>query len=91
MEVVIHESDEVRRHTQKQLREQALRLLEKRVRRRLRDGRLVLHKSRGERNTTLFGRYWVCDSLGVMPILRHVELPALARRLHVYFADLDIQ
>jgi hypothetical protein len=26
-----------------------------------------------------------------MPILRHVELPALARRLHVWFADLDIE
>jgi hypothetical protein len=91
MDVVIQESDEVRRHAQKQLREQALRLLEKRVRRRLHEGRLVLHKSRGERNTALFGRYWVRDSMGVMPILRHVELPALARRLHVWFGDLGIE
>jgi hypothetical protein len=91
MNVAIPESDEVRRHIKKQLREQALRLLEKRVRRALKYGRLVLHKSRGERNTDLFGRYWVCDSMGVMPILRHVELPALARRLHVWFADLDIE
>ena len=91
MNAAIPESDEVRRHTKKQLREQALRLLEKRVRRALKYGRLVLHKARGEREKDLLGRYWVCDSMGVMPILRHVELPALARRLHVYFADLDIQ
>jgi hypothetical protein len=91
MNVEIMESHEVREHAIKQLREQAMRLLEKRVRRRLREGRLVLHKSRGERNIWLFGSYWVCDSMGVMPILRHVELPALARRLHVYFADLDVQ
>lgn len=91
MNAAIPESDEVRPHTKKQLREQALRLLEKRVRRALKYGRLVLHKARGEREKDLLGRYWVCDSMGVMPILRHVELPALARRLHVYFADLDIQ
>jgi hypothetical protein len=91
MSVWIPPSKEVREHTQVRWLESEMRTLEKRVRRRLRDGRLVLHKSRGERNTTLFGRYWVCDSMGVMPILRHVELPALARRLHVYFADLDIQ
>jgi predicted transcriptional regulator of viral defense system len=87
----IMESHEVREHARNQLREQAMRLLEKRVRRRLRDGRLVLHKSRGERNTWLFGRYWICDSMGVMPILRHVELPSLARRLRVWFADLDVE
>jgi hypothetical protein len=27
--------------------------------------------------------------MGVMPILRNVDLPALARQLHVWFADLD--
>ena len=91
MNVEFPESHEVREHARKQSREQAMRLLEGRVRRRLRDGRLVLHKSRGERNTWLLGRYWVCDSMGVMPILRHVELPSLARRLHVGFADLDIK
>jgi len=66
-----------------------MRLLESRVRRRLKHGQLRLHKTRGERNTWVFGRYWVCDSMGVMPILRNVDLPALARQLHVPFADLD--
>jgi hypothetical protein len=91
MNVQILESHEVREHARKQRHERAIQALEKRVRRALRYGKLVLHKSRGERERDLFGRYWVCDSLGVMPILRHVELPALARRLRVYFADLDIQ
>lgn len=91
MTIAISESDEVREHARKQEREQAMRLLEKRVRRRLRQGQLWLHKSRGERNTWLFGRYWVSDSMRVMPILRNVELPALARQLHIWFGDLDIQ
>ena len=90
MNVKILESDEVRNHANAQLRDQALQLLEKRVRRSLRYGRLRLHKSRSERDKTLLGRYWVCDELGVMPILRHVELLALARRLRVYFSDLDV-
>ena len=88
MNAKILESDEVREHAKKQLREQAMRLLEKRVRHGLRYGRLRLHKSRSERDKTLLGCYWVCDSLGVMPILRHVELPALARQLRIYFGDL---
>lgn len=90
MNAMILESSEVREHAKAQLREQAMRLLEKRVRRSLRYGRLRLHKSRSERDKAVFGRYWVCDALGVMPILRHVELPALARQLRVYFSDLDV-
>jgi len=67
-----------------------MRILESRIRRRLRDGRLALHKTRGERQRSLLGRYWVTDRLGIMPILRHVELPALARRLNVWHEDLGI-
>jgi hypothetical protein len=51
---------------------------------------LALHKTRGERQRSLLGRYWVTDRLGIMPILRHVELPALARRLNVWHEDLGI-
>lgn len=91
MTTTVPESVEVQQHAKRRVRQQHMQLLEKRIRRALQHGRLHLHKSRGERNTWLFGTYWVCDSMGVMPILRHVELPALARRLHVYFSDLDIE
>ncbi len=84
----IPESREVREHK----RRRALRTLESRVRRRLRDGRLRLHKTRGEgRSRYLLGHYWVTDVLGVMPILRNVELPSLARQLGVYLEDLDVE
>jgi hypothetical protein len=85
------ESIEVQRHRAAVEREAEFRLLEARVRRRLRDGRLVLHKSRGERQTALFGRYWITDTFNVMPILHHVDLPSLAQRLHVWFGDLKIK
>lgn len=91
MNGLIPESKEVREHAQATERGQAMRRLEKRVRSSLRHGRLRLHKSRSERDKRLLGRYWVCDSLGVMPILRHVELPAMARQLRVWFGDLNVE
>lgn len=90
-ETSVPESIEVQRHRAAVKREAEFRLLEGRVRRRLRDGRLVLHKSRGEKKAALFGRYWLTDKFNVMPILHHVDLPALAHRIHVWFGDLDIK
>jgi len=91
MDKSVPESMEVQRHRAAVKREADLRLLEGRVRRKLRDGRLVLHKSRGEKQTRLLGRYWITDSFDVMPILHHVDLPALAQRTHVWFGDLNVQ
>lgn len=31
------------------------------------------------------------DEFSVMPILRHVDLPALAQRLHLWFGDLNVK
>lgn len=87
----IPESDEVKRHRAAIERQAEFRLLEGRVRRQLRHGRLVLHKSRGEKQTRLFGRYWITDWFGVMPIQHHVDLAALARRLGVWCGDLNIK
>jgi hypothetical protein len=82
------QSEEVRDHE----RRWAIRTLESRVRRRLRDGRLRLHKTRGDgRSRYLLGRYWVTDVLGVMPILRNVDLFTLAKQTRVYYADLGIE
>jgi hypothetical protein len=36
----------------------------------------------------MLGEYWLADSLGVMPIMRHVDLRQLAARLHVWHGDL---
>ena len=90
METSVPESIEVQRHRAAVEREAEFRLLESRVRRRLRDGRLVLHKSRGQKQAALFGRYWLTDAFNVMPILHHVDLPALAQRLHVWCGDLTL-
>ena len=90
MDESVPESNEVKRHRAAVEREADLRLLEGRVRRKLRDGQLVLHKSRGEKQTRLLGRYWITDSFDVMPILNHVELPSLARRINVWFGDLNL-
>jgi hypothetical protein len=84
----IPESAEVLRHRAAVDRAADMRVLESRVRRRLRTGRLVLHKSRGKKQANLLGRYWLTDALAVMPILHHVDLPALADRLHVFRGDL---
>jgi hypothetical protein len=82
------QSEDVRDHE----RRQAIKTLESRVRRRLRDGRLRLHKTRGDGRTRyLLGRYWVTDVLGVMPILRNVDLFTLAKQARVYYADLGIE
>lgn len=83
-------SKEVREFEKSQEREHEVRLLEARVRRALRHHHLHLHKSRGDKQRYLLGRYYVTDRAGVMPILHHVELPALARRLHLYFDDLSL-
>lgn len=84
------ESREVQEHREKVEREAEFRLLESRVRRRLREGRLHLHKSRSARDKWLLGRYWVSDRLGVMPILRNVDLLALARQVHASTYDLPL-
>lgn len=86
--MAVPESIEVQRHRESQEREAEFRLLESRVRRRLRAGRLQLHKSRGAKQAAMFGRYWITDYFDVMPIHHHVDLPSLARRLHVWFDDL---
>ena len=91
MKTSVPESIEVQRHRAAVKREADFRLLESRIRRGLRDGRLVLHKSRGQKQAALFGRYWITDTLNVMPILHHVDLPALAQRLGVWFGDLNIK
>jgi len=88
MATAVPESVEVQRHRESQEREAEFRLLESRVRRRLRDARLVLHKSRGDKQAATFGRYWITDALNVMPILHHVDLSSFAKRLHVWFGDL---
>jgi hypothetical protein len=80
------ESQEVQEHREKV----EIRLLESRVRRRLREGRLHLHKSRSARDKWLLGRYWVSDRLGVMPILRNVDLLALAQQVHASTYDLRL-
>ncbi len=90
MTIQIPESQEVQEYRNTLRREADMRRLESRLRRRLREGRLVLHKTRGKSQAALFGRYWIRDRWNVMPILHHVDLPALARRLNVYFADLPI-
>ena len=91
METAVPESVEVTRHRAAVEREAEFRLLESRVRRRLQAGRLVLHKSRGEKQAALFGRYWITDTFNVMPILHHVDLPAIAHRLHIWFDDLNVK
>jgi hypothetical protein len=78
MQVHVPESQEVQEYRKSQQRESQLRLLESRLRRRLREGRLVLHKTRGKSQAALLGRYWIRDCWNVMPILHHVDLPALA-------------
>jgi hypothetical protein len=90
MDDCVPESKEVQRYGATVAREAALRVLESRVRRRLRNQCLVLHKSRGSRQSNLFGRYWVTDYGNVMPILRHVDLPSLASRLGIWFQDLNV-
>jgi hypothetical protein len=87
----VPESVEVQRHRAAVKREAEFRLLESRVRRRLRDGRLVLHKSRGKKQATLLGRYWITDWFNVMPIQHHVDLTALAGRIGVWCSDLNIK
>lgn len=87
----VPESVEVQRHRAAVEREAEFRLLEGRVRRRLREVRLVLHKSRGEKQTRLFGRYWITDWFNVMPIQRHVDLLSLAARIGVWCSDLNIK
>jgi hypothetical protein len=86
----VPESEEVQEYRKSQYRESQMRLLESRVRRRLREGRLLLHKTRGKSQSALLGRYWIRDRWNVMPILHHVDLPSLANRLGVCFVDLDI-
>lgn len=90
MAPAVPESIEVQRHRAVVEREAQYRLLESRVRRRLRRLHLVLHKSRGEKQSGLFGRYWITDWFNVMPIQHHVDLPALAGRLGVWCGDLNI-
>jgi len=87
---MIPESIEVQQHRHSVARKAAYRSLESRVRRRLRVGGLILHKSRGEKQEWMLGRYWVTDKLMVMPILHHVDLPDLATRLGIWFGDLPV-
>lgn len=91
MATSVPESVEVQRHRAAVEREAEFRLLEGRVRRRLREVRLVLHKSRGEKHARLFGRYWITDWFNVMPIQHHVDLPTLAGRLGVWCGDLNLK
>ena len=91
METPVRESIEVTRHRAAVEREADFRVLESRVRRALQAGRLVLHKSRGKQKAALFGRYWITDTFNVMPILHHVDLPAIAHRLHIWFDDLNVK
>jgi hypothetical protein len=91
METSVPESIEVQRHRAAVEREAEFRLLEGRVRRRLRSVRLVLHKSRGEKQTRLFGSYWITDWFNVMPIQHHVDLTAIAGRIGVWCSDLNIK
>jgi hypothetical protein len=91
VETSVPESIEVQRHRAAVEREAEFRLLESRVRRRLRQLHLVLHKSRGRKQSLLFGRYWVTDWLSVMPIQHHVDLQNLADRLCVWYGDLNIK
>lgn len=90
METAVPESVEVQRHRAAVEREAQYRLLEGRVRRRLQGLRLVLHKSRGRKQASLFGRYWITDYRNVMPIQHHVDLRTLAGRVDVWYGDLNI-
>ncbi len=85
---MIPESQEVREHRLELSRRRAMGTLTARIRRKLKAHRLHLHKSRGERDKWLLGEYWINDELGVMPILRHVDLIDLASRIHVYVGDI---
>jgi len=91
MTVQIPESQEVQEYGKSLHREKQLRLLESRLRSRLRKVWLTLHKTRGRRDTAMLGRYYVRHRWNVMPILHHVDLPTLARQVGVYFDDLDIE
>lgn len=89
MDEQIRESREVRQHAMTMKRRRALGVLSQRIRRRLPKG-LRLHKARGQRQTAVFGNYWLEDVLQIMPIVRHVDLVSLARRLQIYMLDLDV-
>lgn len=87
----IPESKEVQEHRKAQEREADLRILEGRVRRALKKSCIFLTKSRGKKQSRLFGRYCLRDKFGIMPIQHHVDLPGLAQRLHIYFDDLKVR
>jgi 23S rRNA-/tRNA-specific pseudouridylate synthase len=91
MTVHVPESQEVQQYRRALHREKQLRLLESRLRSRLRKMWLTLHKTRGKKGSAILGRYHVRHRWNVMPILHHVDLPTLARQVGVYFEDLDIQ
>lgn len=91
MATAVPESIEVQRHRAAVEREAQFRLLESRVRRRLHQLHLVLHKSRGKKQDALLGRYWITDWFNVMPIQHHVDLQNLAERLRVWCGDLNIK
>jgi hypothetical protein len=86
----IPESKEVQEQARLEKERADTRILEGRVRRRLAQGKLRLRKTRGERQRHLLGRYFVTDYLGVMPILRRVDLQSLARQLNVWYGDLQL-
>ena len=90
MDEFIPESREVRQHSRTMERRRALGVLAQRIRRRLPKG-LRLHKARGQRQTAIFGNYWLEDVLQIMPIVRHVDLVPIARRLNIFMLDLDVE
>lgn len=91
MASMIPESNEVRAHRLELSRRRELGTLTARIRRKLKAHRLHLHKSRGQRDRYLLGNYWITDELGLMPILRDVELRDLAKRIGVYAGDIYLQ
>ena len=83
----IPESKEVQEQWRLEAERADTRNLEARVRRRLAQGGLRLHKVREGRQQYFLGVYYVTDRLGVMPILRRVDLRSLAQQLGVEFGS----
>lgn len=46
-------------------------------------GRLYLRRSRTEEQRIALGDFWIEDSLGVLPIAKHVDVRDVARRLQL--------
>lgn len=91
MALPIPESQEVREHRLTLSRRRELGTVVARIRRKLKQHGLYLHRYRGSKAKHLLGEYYITDELGVMPILRHVQLRDLCQRIGVYDGDIFLQ